>query len=116
MHLNSKIIISIWSKYDLNFKVRKINELKTQKEEIDGEIQNLRDEIMNIVVNMPEQKFENDCYQVSIIDAYDVFTVTKQQLFDALANSGISEEEKRRIFNSALTEKIYTGGVRIKIK
>ena len=87
--------------------------LKKQMDEIESLYNAKRDEMYNALTNAVMSSFEYNGYQFQKTDEATVMTITRERLFSAMIDAGLSESIQQQIFLAARNESVRQAGLRL---
>ena len=87
--------------------------LKKQIDDIESLYNAKRDEMYNALTNAALSAFECNGYRFQKTDEATVMTITRERLFSAMIDAGLSESMQQQIFLAARNESVRQAGLRL---
>ena len=87
--------------------------LKKQMDEIESMYNAKRDELYNALTNAALSTFECNGYRFQKTDEATVMTITRERLFSAMIDAGLSASMQQQIFLAARNESVRQAGLRL---
>jgi hypothetical protein len=87
--------------------------LMKQMDEIESLYNAKRDEMYNALTNAALSTFECNGYRFQKTDEATVMTITRERLFSAMIDAGLSENIQQQIFLAARNESVRQAGLRV---
>ncbi len=87
--------------------------LKKQMDEIESLYNAKRDEMYNALTNAAISTFECNGYRFQKTDEATVMTITRERLFSAMIDAGLSQNMQQQIFLAARNESVRQAGLRL---
>jgi hypothetical protein len=87
--------------------------LMKQMDEIESLYNAKRDEMYNVLTNAALSTFECNGYRFQKTDEATVMTITRERLFSAMIDAGLSESIQQQIFLAARNESVRQAGLRV---
>jgi hypothetical protein len=87
--------------------------LMKQRDEIESLYNAKRDEMYNALTNAALSTFECNGYRFQKTDEATVMTITRERLFSAMIDAGLSASMQQQIFLAARNESMRQAGLRV---
>jgi hypothetical protein len=92
---------------------KELIELKRQKDEIDGLFTTKRDEMFNALVNSGASFFDYEGWRFQKTEQSVSETITKERLYAAMIDAGLSTELRAQIILAASRESVRAPSIRM---